>query len=207
LTEAIRSVVDVLHQAAGTIDRVNGMLRRVDEMGLNTQNLQHVSSILAQVDVTSSNAVSLTASLQSIVNDSRASVSNTLGKLTLAVDNVNGVTKRVDGLVRDSEGEARAAIKNLAEGTQRLNRILERVEKGEGSIGKLLTDSSLHDELLQVARNLEQFGFFYNTWIGPRLNPKTGAKPAGQTPRQRPSTLEPPPGGVVPVPARPAKKE
>jgi len=211
LTEAIRNVVDVLHQAGGTIERVNGMLqridgaiKRVDEMTFSTQNLNHVSSTLAQIDVTTSNAAGLTADLRNLINESRGSVTNTLAALSAAGENVRGTTHRVDDFVRDTQVDIKQVTKNLTESTERLNAILARLEKGEGTAGKLLTDTAVYNELVQVLRNLEQYGLFYKTWLGPKVHP-TGTNTTTETPR-RPSTLEPPPGGLAPVPARPAAK-
>ncbi len=211
LTEAIRNVVDVLHQAGGTIERVNGMLqridgaiKRVDEMTLSTQNLQHVSSTLAQIDATTSNAVALTTDLRSLVNEGRGSVTNTLAAFAAAAENVRGTTRRVDEFVRDAQVDVKQVTKNLSVSTQRVNDILARLEKGEGTAGKLLTDTTLHDELVKVIHNLEQYGFFYKTWFGPKVR-LASTNTVAETPR-RASTLEPPPGGVVPVSAHPSVK-
>ncbi len=207
LTEAIRGVTDVLKQAGGTIERVNGMLaridgaiKRVDEMTLSTQNLEHVSSMLAQVDATTSNTVALTASLRSLVEEGRGSVTNTLGKISEAADNVRGTSKRVDEFVSGAQADVRQAAKNLAESTERLNVILARLEKGEGSAGKLLNDPSLHDEMVKLVKNLERYGVFYNTWIGPKV------RPPSTNVVERSVESQPQRRGMTPVPARPSAK-
>ena len=203
LTEAIRSVVDVLRQAAGTIERVNQLLahvdeavtqvdsavHRVDEIVLSTQSLTHVTSTLANLDATSSNAVVFSASLRNLVDENRGSVTNMLGKLSLAADHVNATTKRVDDIVRGAEGDVHLTMTNLVAGAQKLNAILERLEQGQGTAGKLLVDPALHDEILHLVRNLREHGLLY----------KEGARP-----RPADATLEPPRRGKTPVPARPA---
>ena len=202
LTEAIRSVVDVLRQAAGTIERVNQLLghvddavarvdsavHRVDEILLSTQSLTHVTSTLANIDTATSNAVVFSASLQNLVAENRGSVTNTLGKLSLAADHVNVVVKRVDDLVRGAEGNVQATMTNLVASTVKLNVILDRLEQGQGTAGKLLVDPALHDELLHLVRNLREHGLLY----------KEGA---GSHPAK--TTLEPPRRGKTPEPARP----
>jgi phospholipid/cholesterol/gamma-HCH transport system substrate-binding protein len=208
LTEALRSVVEVLHQTGGTIERVNGMLvridgavKRIDEVALNTQNLNHVSSILAQVDATTSNAVVLTANLRQLVDEGRGGISNTFGKFSLAADNVCASSRRVDEFVRVAQGDMTQITANISASAKRIDAILNRLEKGEGTAGKLLTDQALHDEMLRLIHNLNQYGLFYRTWLGPRIRTN-----AADNVQSRPSTLEPPPGGRVPVPARPAIK-
>lgn len=194
LTEAIRSVLDVLQEAAGTIERVkllvgrvDASVQRVDEIVLSTQSLAHVSQTLANMDAATSNTVALTGSLHDLVEENRQTVTNTLGKLALAADNVNMAVKRVDDLVHGSEGDVHAALKNLAASTEKLNTILERLEKGEGTAGKLLVDPTLHDEVVRLVQNLRQHGLLY----------KEGTPRPVETPRR----------GKTPVPARPAEVE
>ena len=223
LTEAIRSVTEVLRQAGNTMARVDAILARthtaiarVDETLLSSQSLQHVTATLANVDTTSSNAVALTQSLRSIVEEARGSITNTLSKLSGSADSLNatfrradevvkhvdgvvthvdGVVARVDGVVKNAEPDVQAAVKNIAASTQRLNEILSRLEKGEGTAGKLLVDPVLHDEVLRLVRNLRQHGFIFY---------RDGARTAAPTPTPPPS---PAPRGKTPIPARPATKE
>jgi hypothetical protein len=63
--------VDVLHQAAGTIERVDKAIQRIDETVLSRPSLDHIDSALANLDTVSSNAVGLTVSLRGVVDDSR----------------------------------------------------------------------------------------------------------------------------------------
>jgi phospholipid/cholesterol/gamma-HCH transport system substrate-binding protein len=168
LTEAVRSVVDVLHQAAGTIARVDEMVRRtdaaikrIDEMILSTQMLTHVSNSLANVDATTSNAVDLAASLRSVVDDSRQSISNTLSEFSIAAVDVRDASKRVQTLVANNEDELSATVSNLAASTARLNTILEGLQKGEGTAGKILTDPTLHNELVKLVQNWRRYGILY----------------------------------------------
>jgi phospholipid/cholesterol/gamma-HCH transport system substrate-binding protein len=168
LTEAIRGVVDVLHQAAGTIARIDDAVRRtdraikrIDEIVLSTQNLTHVSATLAHIDETTSNAVTLTASLQGVIDDSRQGISNTLGQFSLAADDVRDAAGRVRSLVQNNEDELSATASNLAASAARLNAILENVEHGEGTVGRLLTDPTLHDELVRLVQNWRRYGILY----------------------------------------------
>ncbi len=163
LTEAIRAVVDVLQQAATTIQRVDKAIKRVDETVLNQETLEHAQSAIANIDVTTSNAAALT-----------------LGLSTTA--------RRVDDLVSNNQDDVRTVTKNLAESTRRLNALLEKIEKGEGTVGKLILEPTLHDEILRLVENWRYHGLLYKEPSNDRL---------GDAPR----------GGMAPVPARPATKE
>jgi len=174
LTEAIRGVVDVLQ-------RVDNAIKRVDETVLNQESLDHVRLALANVDVTASNAAALTLGLRTIIDENRGKVDTTLTSL-------NTAAKRVDDLVLNNQDNIRAATKDLAESAHRLNALLDKVEKGEGTVGKLMVDPALHDEVLHLVQNWRYHGLLYKEQPRKELS--------GDEPRR----------GTVPVPARPASK-
>lgn len=204
LSEAIRSVVEVLHQAAVTIERVDKAIARVDEIVLSTQSLNHVALTLANLDTTTSNTVHLTAELHAAVTENRqrietlmnslagasVSVSNTVARFGDASENVVRASKRVDDLVADNEKNIQVAARNVADSAQHLNSILTKLEKGEGTAGKLLVDPTLHDELVRLVENWRKYGLLYKE--GDRK-----PKPATTTPQKS-----------VPItPTRPADKK
>jgi phospholipid/cholesterol/gamma-HCH transport system substrate-binding protein len=197
LTEAIRSVVDVLHQAAGTIERVDKAVQRIDETVLSRESLGHVQAALANIDTTSSNAVELTLSLRTVVDESRGKVENTLtkfsgaaDKLNLASEDVRGLVSNANDIVVENREDIRVAAKNIAESAKRVQDILARLERGEGTAGKLLVDPTLHDEIVHLVQNWREYGLLY----------KEGSRAASRTSEERRR-------GTIPQPARPAQKE
>lgn len=193
LTEAIRGVIDVLHQAAGTIARIDDAIRRtdaaiqrIDELVLNTQSLRHVSSALANVDQTTSNAVLVTESLRNVIDESRQSITNTLNQLSGAADTINSTAGRISSLVVSNQDEVAGIVSNLAVSAARVNAILDGLQKGQGTAGKLLVDPTLHDEVVKLIQNWRRFGLLYK-----------------ETSPARPRD-EPIRSGKTPVPARPA---
>jgi phospholipid/cholesterol/gamma-HCH transport system substrate-binding protein len=174
--------VDVLQQAAGTIARVDNAIKRIDETVLSTQSLGHVTAALANVEATTSNAVEFAASLRGVVEDSRDEVQGAVSSFSDASGNLNLASKRVDDLISTNQDDIRLAVKNLAASTERLNTILARLEKGEGTAGRLLVDPTLHDEIVRLVQNWREHGLLYKE--GPKRDAKRGA---------------------TPVPARPAK--
>lgn len=200
LTEAIRSVVDVLHQAAGTIgrvdqivQRVDGAVRRVDETVLSTQSLQHVANTFAHVDAVATNAVVLATELRQMLAGSRTQLEAALAKLDAAAGNfgegskrLSTAAERVDTILAENRDEIRHVITNIVASTETLTMILARLEKGEGTAGKLLADPTLHDELVRLIQNWRRHGLLYKEGVS-----------------RRPAT-EPDARGMTPVPKRPA---
>ncbi len=188
LSEAIHSVVDVLHQAAGTIERVDKAIQRIDETVLSRPSLDHIDSALVNIDTVSSNAVGLTVSLRGVVNENRGKLDSTLTRFSDAADNLKQASSNVDQVVIANQDDIHTAVKNLADSTRRLNDILARLEKGEGTAGKLLVDPTLHDEIVRLVQNWRKYGLLY----------KEGNRPEPKKP-------EPSKNWAVPEPAHPAQ--
>jgi phospholipid/cholesterol/gamma-HCH transport system substrate-binding protein len=161
LSEAIHSVVDVLHQAAGTIERVDKAIQRIDETVLSRRSLDHIDSALANIDTVSSNAIGLTTSLRGVVDENRGKLDSTLTRFSDAADNLRQASSNIDQVVISNQDDIHTAAKNLAESTARLNDILARLEKGEGTAGKLLVDPTLHDEIVHLVQNWRKYGLLY----------------------------------------------
>lgn len=178
LSEAIRSVVEVLKQAGGTIERVDKAIKRIDETILSQQRLDHIANSMANIDLMTSNTVELTLSLRNVVEDNRAKVSGAVTSFADAADSLNGAAGGIQDLVEDNAANIAATSRNLAESTQRLNSILARLEKGEGTAGKMLVDPALYNELVALSKQMQKYGLFYNTWFGPKAKKAEESKPA-----------------------------
>jgi phospholipid/cholesterol/gamma-HCH transport system substrate-binding protein len=174
LSEAIHSVVDVLHQAAGTIERVDKAIQRIDETVLSRPTLDHIDSALVNIDTVSSNAVGLTVSLRGVVDENRGKVDATLSRFSDAADDLKQASSNIDQVVIANQDEIHTAVKNLADSTARLDDILARLEKGQGTVGKLLVDPTLHDEIVRLVQNWRKYGILYKE--GNRPEPKKPAE-------------------------------
>jgi phospholipid/cholesterol/gamma-HCH transport system substrate-binding protein len=190
LSEAIHGVVDVLHQAAGTIERVDKAIQRIDETVLSRPTLDHIDSALANIDTVSSNAIGLTVSLRGVVDENRGKVDSTLTRFSDAADNLKQASSNIDQVVISNQDDIHAAVKNLADSTARLNDILARLEKGQGTAGKLLVDSTLHDEIVRLVQNWRKYGMLYKE--GNRAEPK---KPEPSRNWSAPDSSHPSQGG------------
>ncbi len=191
LSEAIHSVVDVLHQAAGTIERVDKAIQRIDETVLSRPSLDHIDSALGNIDTVSSNAIGLTVSLRGVVDENRGKVDSTLTKFSDAADNLREASSNVDQVVISNQDDIRKAVKNLADSTTRLNDMLARLEKGQGTVGKLLVDPTLHDELVHLVQNWRKYGLLYKEGNRPEKK-----KPEPTTNWSVPDSSHPAQGGT-----------
>ncbi|MCX7915359.1 MAG: hypothetical protein N3A53_03525, partial [Verrucomicrobiae bacterium] len=195
LTEAIRHVVDVLKAAAGTIERVDKAIKRIDETVLSPTTLGHVKGALANIDTATTNVVLMVGDLRELVNQNRQAIHATLAGFQASATNLTAATMRLDEILRANQDEVATTMSNLVASTERIEGLLARFERGEGTVGKLMTDPTLYDEVVRLVQNWRRFGLLYKEATRDRQ------------PRPAPAPGLESRGGRVPVPARPATSE
>ncbi len=55
-----------------------------------------------------------------------------------------------------SSGEIEATVANLKEATERVNSVIAKVERGEGTVGKLIQDETVYNELKETVSNARE---------------------------------------------------
>ena len=145
-------------QVLVTLDKVLGSLRQVfNEKG--TENLTN-----SVVDLSGAlHALRLTSeSLNKIVNENGNSLSKTLGNVQLISNNLaknnDEINKTIKnfGKLSDSlaNSDIKGTIENLSIVTKELAMITSKMNKGEGSLGKMMNDKELYDNLNKSTKEL-----------------------------------------------------
>ncbi len=167
VNEAVNKVKAALDQAGVTIGKLDHALQQLNNTVLSTQSLTHAGNILAHVDTASSNVVVLVEDLKTVVDENSAQLSATLKEFHNTSVNLHSASKRADALVArgdqliaTNEAEIQAAIKNLADASARLDAILAAAQQGTGTVGRLLVDPALYEEVLQLVQNWRRRGIF-----------------------------------------------
>jgi phospholipid/cholesterol/gamma-HCH transport system substrate-binding protein len=161
VNEALRSAVQLLSQFGQTLDRADKAVKRVTETVLSQETLDHAQSALVNLDAAATNAAVFTLRLQQIADENREAISLSLQKFSSAAENLQASAEEI----RQMLAESRQPIQNAA---LRLDEILTKIEQGQGTVGKLVVDPSLHDELLQLIEGWRRHGIFYKAGGRPR---------------------------------------
>jgi len=120
------------------------------------------------IEKTLANFESLTAELDMLLKENRASLHRTVESSSRAFDNLNQQVDRVSagiqdalqeiqGMVRDNRSGVKDNLDKLRENLTRLekaleslNTVLERIEKGQGTVGKLVNEPAIYDEVKET---------------------------------------------------------
>jgi len=145
----------VNQQIAPLQDKIEGLLTSADSlfagvsnvMNYDTQN--NLKATLENFAKTIENINKLTSRVNRIVDANETELNNTLSNISELSGNLNQLT---DSL---SQAPLNTTLKNFEVTSAQLKKIIDRLESGAGSAGKLLYEDELYDNLLKSTKALE----------------------------------------------------
>lgn len=162
----------------GEVSDTNGINKTIKDLQTTIRNIAEISSKLNNILDKSSHSINQTV-------ENLASLSKTLEKNNKKIDNIFGNFETVSQEIKEANigstidktekavdeatraiSEIKGTIDNVKQAVERINKVVNEVENGEGSLGKLVYDKSLYDNLNSTSQNLDRL------LQDIRLNPK-----------------------------------
>lgn len=141
LTPLQLKVEDAITNADSLVVAINNVL------DVNTQaNLKQTSAELLEI---SKSLNGVTSSLNELMSSSNADIQNTLKNTNDISENLKMITDSIPST------DVAVIVSESKEITKKLTAILEQLEKGEGSLGKMMSNDDLHQNLLSTSKELE----------------------------------------------------
>lgn len=149
-----------LDQTKGKLDSLlvtlNAAVVGVDKM-LDEENQQSFKEILKSLDKTlvsfgqtSQSLTKTSNSANAMIETNNAQLKNTLVAAEKTMDKFGDVAEKISNL------ELEKIIKNFEESSKGLNATIEKINNGEGTMGALINDKELYDNLNKTSKNLEE---------------------------------------------------
>jgi phospholipid/cholesterol/gamma-HCH transport system substrate-binding protein len=117
---------------------------------LDVKSRNNLKASIAQLNETISNFKTISESVNNLVKNNDEKLSKTLSNTQVITRNLS---KLSDSLVNANFG---TTIKNLETSIASLSGILANIEKGKGSMGKLMTDEQMYINLTNASKELEE---------------------------------------------------
>ena len=158
VTAKLTPVVDQARITMQTLDSVMKNLNSIfDPLAKN--NMQ---AVLANFNRISASLVVSAASLQALMNEQHGALSGSLSNLNSFTKNLAGNNDKLTATMANLETSTRNLSQADVDGTvnqlrgtiERLNTAVEKMDSKNGSIGRLLNDNQLYDNLASTTRSL-----------------------------------------------------
>ena len=147
-------------------DKLNPLQSKVESMivaadsllvGLNdmldetTKN--KIKSSVSNLDRSMANLNELTNEVNQVLVDNKEGIKNTLAGTQQVTEKIQALTDNINSEISDAQ--LAKTVQNLNNSVERINSIVSKLEKGDGSLGKLLQDEDLYNNLNDASNSLD----------------------------------------------------
>ncbi len=150
LTELVNQRLTPLQEKIETMMvSADSLLTNINSV-FDVQTKANLKKSIAELSTTIESFKNTSVSINDLITDNQEKLSSTLSN----VDNISSnLSKITDSIANANLGET---IKSLQLTINNFDKILSSIEKGEGSIGKLLKDDALYNNLKGASKEMEE---------------------------------------------------
>ncbi len=161
VSENISTLVSSLNDALGTEEAKRSLRETVNNLSRVTANLNETIIVNDEkLRNVLDNIKTLTASLSDLVEKNKGPVSDTVGNLrdfsaNLKADgpaliaNLNSATRELREMIEENKPALKSTVESL-------DRITKHIDEGEGTLGKLVKDERLYENINKAAAGVEK---------------------------------------------------
>ncbi|MBL4663355.1 MAG: MCE family protein [Flavobacteriaceae bacterium] len=132
-----------------TLARLDTVLIGISDV-MDKSTKKNLRSSISNLNQTMASFNGVARDMKSLLNTNKEKLNSTMSNLDITAKNF---AKLSDSLAQIETGEL---VRNMEATISKLNNIAEGIDNGEGSIGKLLKDDELYDNLAGASKQLEQ---------------------------------------------------
>lgn len=149
LTDALAGQIEPLKdKLAKLLDNANVMLSNVNQI-LDAKSKQNLRNTLANLDQTMSQFHTASLQLNGILSNNKGKIGDAVTNLDKTVTNFSKIS---DDLKNANLGQT---VQNLEKTLANVNNIMASIDSGKGTIGKMMKDEGLYNNLSKTSKELE----------------------------------------------------
>jgi phospholipid/cholesterol/gamma-HCH transport system substrate-binding protein len=194
----------LIHQIGGFTETLDKVIRRIDTELLTPDTMANVRATVANSASFTAQATVAFKEITDLLKTNRLAVDTALAEIVELSKNLKAASKQADEVLSDSAPKIKSALANVEKTSEELTKIsaslkniLDKVEKGDGTVGLLLSDTKTRDELRATLENLSAFsenirkrGILWYKDVSAKPAPAPKPQPSGSRTSSEPSVRE-----------------
>jgi phospholipid/cholesterol/gamma-HCH transport system substrate-binding protein len=149
ITSVSENLKPLFEKVENAVVSADSVLVGINEI-MDAKTRENLKSSIAELNATISNFNAISKSVNEMVATNKVKIGNTMTNAELMTSNF---AKLSDSLANSNLG---ATIKNLETTVNSLNGILANAESGKGTLGKLLKDEEMYNNLTSASKELDE---------------------------------------------------
>ncbi len=135
-------------QVEELIVKTNALMTKLNET-FSAANQKNLGVLLDNLARTTDELNKLSSETRMMLAENRRGIKNTLSHMEKTSENIHSVSEQL------TQADYRKILNNLTESTENLKNILENLNQGKGSMGKLMKDEKLYENLNATLESLD----------------------------------------------------
>ncbi len=152
----VDAVVNVLNDIGDDLKQITASLRK--SIGTQEGN-ERIERILNNIERFTADLKEMSQQNKQNINETLDAVRNITTDLEPKVpgisDDLKELLSELKNIAKENRANIKDSIENIEKLSDKLEKIVDKVKKGEGTVGKLMNESTLHDNANKVIKNIE----------------------------------------------------
>lgn len=154
LGEVTNKLEPVAEQLKHTLQSLDAVLKNINGV-FDPSTKNNLQSVIANMNTTTASLMGSSASIEKMLNEQSGSITQSMNNVNSFTKNLSANNEKLSNTMTNlektseqfSQADIKGSVTQFKSAIEKLNSVLSKVDSKDGSLGKLLNDKALYDNL------------------------------------------------------------